>query len=280
MKPLTHVLPISMTFAAIFLMDGCTKQLDLDKSSGELRHCPIEKMISTFARFDGNPLDSVTSEIDFFYNTAGNPDSIISPRFFYAPVFYYFRYDRQNRLTDYQIAYSSTADPVVWHRYSYLRNGDILDSEYAYVDTFRNASHPPASSFEGTLTTYHLDGKGRVVKSTETFPLSPGTGPSIGIYDYDANGDLILPGTTYDNKINPIQTNSVWMFLSLNYSVHNPVAYNGIRFAVFTYDSYGLPTARVHQANTAYFNQLDLLAQFYGDNTSISYGCDLGQPQQ
>ena len=267
MKSLTHVLPISMTFAAIFLLTGCTKQLDLDKTSGELRHCPIQKMIAMFPGYP-NPLDSFRYEIDFFYNTAGNPDSIAEPSFPYAENFYYFRYDRQNRLTDYQIASSPIEDPVVWHRYSYPRNGEIVDSQYAYGDTPRSASHPSVSTSEIDVSTYYLDGKGRVVKST---------GVNTGTYDYDTDGDLIIPGTTYDSKINPLQTNSVWMLLSLNYSEHNAVAYNGVPFAVFTYDLYGLPTTRVRQPNALYYvDGEDFLEQFDGDNTSISYGCDLG----
>ncbi len=66
-----------MTFAAVFLLTACTKQLDLDKTSGELRYCPIQKMVATFVSND-NPLNSVGYEIDFFYNKAGNPDSTVS----------------------------------------------------------------------------------------------------------------------------------------------------------------------------------------------------------
>jgi hypothetical protein len=171
MKSLTHVLPISMTFAAIFLLTGCTKNLDLDKS------------------FTG-----------------------------------------------------------------------------------------------GRIFTYHPDGKGRVVTSTETDPLSPSTVFSVFTYVYDAAGDMVQPSgqpsATYDDKINPLQTNNVWMFLSLNYSVHNAVAYNGIPFVDFTYDPYGLPTEMVRLPNTFFFNETGFLGQYYGDHTSISYGCDLGQPRQ
>jgi hypothetical protein len=280
MKSLTHVLPIATTFAAIFLLTGCTKHLDLDKTSGELRYCPIEKVIGTLPVY-GKPLDSIVIEGDFSYNTAGNPIAITSPRFLYGPpIFYYFRYDRQNRLTDFQSAFYPTTEVVVWHRYSYLRNGDILDSEYVYVDTPYTASHPPVSFTGGRIFTYHLDGKGRVVTSTETDPLSPGTVFSVFAYVYDAAGDLVQPSgepsAAYDDKISPLQTNNVWMFLSLNYSVHNAVAYNGIPFVVFTYDPYGLPTEMVRLPNTFFFNETGFLGQYYGDHTSISYGCDLG----
>ncbi len=86
------------------------------------------------------------------------------------------------------------------------------------------------------LTTYTYDATCRVIKTTTIGIGGPEDGfvPLVNEYSYDINGNLVLPGITYDNKVNIHRTNKVFMFVDRDYSMNNP-------FTAPAYNGYGLP---------------------------------------
>lgn len=76
---------------------------------------------------------------------------------------------------------------------------------------------------------------------------------------YDANGNVVLDYTTYDNYKN---TNKIWMFIDDDYSVNNP-------FTAITYKSVGLPlTFPAAQPSRVYlddfsYRQMNILTMQY-----------------
>ncbi len=109
----------------------------------------------------------------------------------------------------------------------------IRDSFFAYGSTPITAPNPDPEQFEYFLT-YQLDAKGRVVKAIPSPPTDPSNST---LYAYDARGNLVRPGVTYDDKVNPYRTSSTWMFIYQDYSVNNPSTTH-----VAAYNAYGLPT--------------------------------------
>jgi hypothetical protein len=146
----------------------------------------------------------------------------------------------------------------------------VVDSEFAYGDMPITAPAPPQSSFEGIVRTYRLDELGRVIWDSATYG-------GINTFSYDRKGNLIRPGVTYDDKLNPYTTNSVWRFLNQDYSVNNPLVDNlGYQLDTFSYSNFnavGLPKMLTVSSNTR-GNRF-----FYGFQTmAITYDCSCNAP--
>ncbi len=97
----------------------------------------------------------------------------------------------------------------VWSRYTYPSPRVIIDSFFEYQDLLSDANPTlpiPLTWRDSNL----LDEEGR-----------PVAGPGI---TYDHHGNLVVPGFTYDDKINIYQTNPVWQFYYNDYSRNNITA--------------------------------------------------------
>lgn len=75
---------------------------------------------------------------------------------------------------------------------------------------------------------------------------------------YDASGNPT--GRTYDNKLNMNRTNSVWMFITRDYSVNNP-------FTAKQYNDKELPVFVIG-------GQLSLIPGTDGPEYHIEYNCN------
>jgi hypothetical protein len=222
------VLYIFSAAAAVLLVSGCTKALDYfrDNPGEVIKQCQVQ----TLTVYSDN-----AGTVDIDYNSAGNPVDMIyhffdttGPGSFYA-IDNHFRYDKRNRLTDNLADYTFSDEgpdvgenfnAVTWDRYSYPRPNVVLDSFFDYGTMPGSSLNPPLSQF-AELRIFQLDGEGRIIKMTLEFPGLPGQS-SIGYFSYDRNGNLVIPGVTYDSTVNPYRTNAVWMFIYQNYSVNNP----------------------------------------------------------
>jgi dipeptidyl aminopeptidase/acylaminoacyl peptidase len=172
---------------------------------------------------DGNPASVVIAPV-----TTGNPHAL-------------FIYDKNKRLTDYIGSYGNNTDPSnlpglflfeYWVRYAYADNNPASLPIGDTVRTLGQAINGVISfASQTTIESFVYDAEKRIVSisATGTFPT-----PTV-TFTYDANGNLVLPNTTYDAKKNFRQTNKVWMLIDRNYSRNNP-------FVATQYNAEGFPT--------------------------------------
>ena len=211
--------------------------------------------VVNFCRIEGFNLGPDGAGQKVTYDEQGNPVSIveITPTPNLAGQNFYFRYDKHNRLTDYQIVYYGGSEPVIWDRYSYPRKNIVIDSEYAYETGALNAPHPDPAGFDH-LTVDSLDDQGRLA------------GP---VYD-ERGDDITNPAWTYDDKINVYRTSYTWMFLFRDFSTNNVLnPANFVDGGIASYNQYGLPLT--------FSNPIPIqesFALFYLPFT-VSYSCSL-----
>ena len=231
--------------------------------------CPIRELQVSYTLLPsvnyGTNCYSATFSVT--YNEAGNPILVSATSVggfgnAYDVYDYHFRYDREQHLTDYFNNFKGEPGAVLWDRYSYPRPRMIIDSQYQYGNGLVNGP-PPTSAPDIIVDTIELDRLGRVVNDH-----------NLGSYQYDARGNLVRPEVTYDDKINPYQTNYTWMFIARDFSVNNPITIQyeiGTQWvnAVVSTNRLGLPVALTGNAY-AYDNAFQLLF----DSLHIVYACD------
>jgi hypothetical protein len=209
------------------------------------------------------------------YDKKGNMLSIVAEEG--APLYMnfdkYYRYDKQNRLTDYILAYHGNPVPFEWQSYQYFKD-KITDTAYVHCGDISSPT-PPVNAPADNKFFYEIkkDIWGRVISVTYT---SYGTVGQI-LTQYDSHGNRVTdPVTSYDNKINPYRTNTSLQFTEGDYSANNPVGYygyQGFSFAkIVNYNAYGLPTKYV--ALFGYPNNLGMFGYVY-DTLEIKYDCDI-----
>ena len=241
------------------ILSGCKKALD-DLAGQQIADaCRITKITYTRAF---HPLDSIM----FTYDAHGNPVSGIRPDPGTGYTNFLWRYDNQHRLTDqidlYGVEVSAEVPPEDWQRFFYDKKGRIAeDSEYnfpAVVD-----GHPVQGPFGAVrLLDYGYDGYDRLTKVTLTQ-----NGNVVNTWDfaYDSKGNLT--GESYDDKINFHRTNQIWMFLSWDYSLNNPLT------ATYKYNRLGLPVS----IDCIGENSAELMDGIYGslsfNQATIQYDC-------
>lgn len=180
---------------------------------------------------------------------------------------YYFRYDSHNRLKDYLFTDGGGATYVYsWDRYTYPAHNIVVDSTYDYQGMLSdpNPIYPDNLTSVKTIT---QDAQGR---NTRIIYWSPYYQDTTYIH-YDAQGDVILPGVGYDNKVNWYQLSPTWQLVFNDYSKHNPYAPATLVFpaSITAYDQYGLPTAFKQRATNATLMVFNSYATI-----DVSYSCD------
>lgn len=205
----------------------------------------------------------------FTYNAFGDPVAFIPLGYSTTgSVRYEFKYDANRRLTDYIGYYPvPSATPVCefWTKYYYNAKGQVVrDTSYA--------SPAYGAQLHGNVvfksyTHYEYDGEGRI--SRTVFRQLVNGAPNGLVRDYkfvyNGQGNLVLPGAVYDDKVSVYRSNNVWMFLNRNYSRNNVRRASG-------YNIHGLPLG--FSTPPAPQPSLGML-QFIGlNNVSIDYRCD------
>jgi hypothetical protein len=234
MKPIIRVFSALAFVIILFQLASCRKIVDkiFKKPDGDIKFCNIKKVT-----LQATPLsDPYTYE--FTYNALGDPVKAITDDPGTSRPNFYFRYDDENRLTDY-IGLYENGQYESWHKYGYDASGlAVKDTQWVF-GTF--GPEPDPASFSITEHTYEYDALKRIVKRTSV-DLIGGGAPDVTTYTYDAEGNL-APGT-YDDHVNFHRTNRIWMFVDRDYSKNLPipaVSYNSWDLPL-EFDTFATPT--------------------------------------
>jgi YD repeat-containing protein len=247
-----------ISIVTLFLtLPACHKIGDIiHHGGGSAKKCDIN-LITTYTNDD-------SLVFSFSYNQQGNPLSILSNKTQQGLYNRHFKYDQQHRLA-YYFAEPLAGQPIDFyylHRFTYNnQNQIIIDSNYlgGTFAAVNNGTQAPVQ-----IVHFEYDTWGRIKQTKEVnYPGSGAETIYITTYSYDANGNLVKPGVSYDNKINWAQTNNIWMFLRRDYSVNNP-------FTATQYNGKKLPT-RLNEVQTPY---TIFVEQVYYGNSVVEYDCD------
>jgi hypothetical protein len=218
-------------FIAMTGLSGCRKIVEYINEHPGIRAGDYQIKKLAFTRFYGG-----TDTLNFAYNVWGNPVTILRPDPSTGSPDFSFRYDGRNRLTDMIGAYGTVitfSNVESWNKYFYDAAGRIVkDSLYFFPDVVDG--HPIRGEHGVVgIVYYEYDDHNRLSKVTNWH--QDATTPLIYTFAYGADGNL--SGYTYDSKVNFLQTNKIWMFLTMDYSLNNRLV------ATYTYNKAGLPTS-------------------------------------
>lgn len=257
MKKNNRVVLLTGVVVSILLL-GCNKLEDyLGKDPlATYDKCRVEKM--TYSYFSTS-VDMVVN-----YNSYGDPVSVIQTQASTGRPNMIFKYDNKRRLTDYIGAYSNGGFEY-WHQYVYDNKGRVIrDTTYllGWIDNGK-----PVDYYDGAVIYYEYDQYGRITHTTQDWWSYPDN-PLELYYSYDAKGNLVVPGVTYDNKISIHRTHRVWMFIDRNYSINNAHA--------TVWNEHGLPT-KLNQG-VEDFSGTQFAGYYNGKFDTIIYKCKGDSP--
>jgi hypothetical protein len=216
------IFPVMLLFAVSQFI-GCKKHVNPEDYE-DLQLCNIKRLVI--------PRSFYRDTADFFYNAFGNPKAINVTNVATGNPNYVFKYDHAQRLKEFIGVYSNgTFD--VWRKYFYGPGGRIV-SDSAFTFGSYNGGAYPSDYYYQFVEYFEYDSEGRVSKVTSVYTLPAGTPTTVNTYNYDVNGNLVVPGTVYDDKINYRRTNKIWKFVDRNYSKNNPLV-------ATSYNPVGLP---------------------------------------
>lgn len=215
---------------------ACHKFVDID----DLWHkhnpdCRIEEIAyqpgfgpdTTYATFSYNHKGQPTG-INFSFISTGRPNVL-------------FRYNNKGWLTDYIAPYDN-GHYEYWAHYTHDANGRIIADSSHTFGTFPN-EQPQSDGMIRASTVYEYDGYDRIKKVTKTYSSHT----EAFEYLYNVVGNLEIKNRYiegyfagsdtfhYDNKVNILRTNRIWMFIDRDYSKNN-------RQVAERYNKSGLPT--------------------------------------
>jgi hypothetical protein len=219
MKKINSVLISIIIMMLLIPFSSCQKIIDriFNHHPEPLYNCTITQVKQSI---DGG-VENIRTGI-VYNNQHGDPDSVIFDieTGSAGAHLFYFKYDAAHRLVEYSGWYSRReGDYYFLHHYGYEGNKIIYDTtQWQQAGKWTRM---------GIL---EYDAQDRVIKENFRDTLLddvPGTSSDFppATYSYDANGNLT--GATYDNKINFLRTNNVWMFTQRNYSKNNPEGATG-----------------------------------------------------
>jgi hypothetical protein len=276
--------PLAAFAVTLLVLSSCRKVYDFIRDHPDAHDslCRITKINLTGAFNEAD-------EFDISYNDKGNPTtmlvhppgnpSLIGP---IGNLNSWFKYDKHDRLLYYYSNFPAgdggTNDPnamsgIAFHKYTYPRPDFVTDTLIFYPG---GTGFPPMydSGLQTSISGYTLDVHGRISKVWQLF-RDPHQPPQlIQEMNYDAKGNLPLPGTdlSYDDKVNPYRTNRIWQFVFNNYSRNNVVK---IDYYYFTqYNEFGLPlNLRNLEMSPYYYSLFDMTNT--GADMTFTYACSI-----
>ncbi|MDH7459853.1 hypothetical protein QEG73_01145 [Chitinophagaceae bacterium 26-R-25] len=253
----------------IVFASGCKKVYDyIDHHPTST--CDACQVVQLTAYYHGDP-----TVFSINYDKKGNVTSIIGDRD-HPEYDYYIRYDKQNRVSDIISIYHGNTGAVTWETFRYFP-GKIVDTIYAYAGLITDPN-PPYDAYNKNYAVLKTDDLGRVISRVFFIPLAPNNPQSIIPFPYNSIGNLVLPGTIADNKINPNRTNKLWQLMSLDYSVNN-IVYDPAadsyyiqdeKPVIISYNTYGLPIK--YKTPKPYASPRVFGIVF--DSMTVKYDCD------
>jgi hypothetical protein len=242
---------------SLFQFSACRKLEDLILSgqTGGLPACKVETITSN------NVGENYTNV--FTYDNHGNPlGATVSPAgMIRSTLHYIFRYDQNHRLADWIGLSTDSSYYFFWHKYKYNAKSQIVQDSLYRDGSF--SEDPKPVGHENELIVYTYDSQDRMT-SALTYE---GTALIYhNTYQYDQDGNLVRPGMTYDRKVNPHQTNKIWMFLDQEYSVNNS-------FPAIKYNQEGLPLKFNLPVEIPYPTNSDYFVGIELNVSTITYSC-------
>lgn len=243
--------------AVIALSSGCRKIIDKYFPGGkDDTSCSITEMHLREDLF--GTVGEYTAR--FTYNIKGNPDTVLifsNDRLVHT---HYLSYNDNDQLVTYNAFYDSDGINFFFtHTYAY-NNAGRIEKDSAEFNSLSDMGDIDQDAIAYTL---HYDAKGRIIKEEgiryerDNEPVQEEVDGSE--YEYDTEGNRVFStATEYDDKLNYLRTNPIWMFLQRNYSENNPVGATG-------YNSAGLPLGFSPSASTGFFAGVPL---------DITYACE------
>jgi len=205
-----------------------------------------------------------TQHARFIYNGAGEPQEML-PDFMYSPDLH-FRYDKKGRLSDVLQTDPGGTFVYLWSIYTYPSAREIIDSIYEYQGNVNDPRPPGLPDLTVRIVKMQLDDFGRPVRFL-AYTSDPRDPPNSFEETYDRNGNLVMDGAVYDNKINIYQTSKTWQLYFLDYSRNNRMSPPGAPMTPAAYNTYGLPTEFLGPSWMIFgftFNAMD-----------VTYACDV-----
>jgi hypothetical protein len=174
--------------------------------------CKILKIAHVDRSGSGDPSANYAGY--FTYTPWGDPEKITWDLKTTGRPDYFFTYDNKRRLTRFEgLLNSSVFDFVTIYNYE----GDKIVGDSSWfigtdVNNFRG------TAFSSIANKYTYDTKGRIVRvdAISTF------GTFSATFEYDAAGNRVRPGATYDNKKSYLRTNAWLMLVTKDFSMNNP----------------------------------------------------------
>jgi hypothetical protein len=262
MKRYTQPGMLAFALIASLVFPACSKMREYieQHASAVSKYCRIDSLV---VKGDGP-----TAYYQFSYNDAGNPVAmqLVAPPGDQFGFDLHFRYDKRGRLSDNMQTPPGETLVLLCHRYSYPSPTVIIDSLYEYGGYIGDANPPNDPSVPRLMHKLLLDQYGRIVK---ILSYDPDVTTELS---YDKNGNLIIAGVFYDNKVNIYQTNKVWQLIFNNYSRNNPTAPPpgtppGPQTTPAAYNAYELPTKL--------FGPFQDVFGLYYTELDVTYSCDV-----
>lgn len=224
---------------------------DFDPRDGnnDFKQCRIEKITFT------TPSTHLVRTWTFVYNANNDPVTVTPSHIETGSPVHTFYYDKKGRLIQYVGFYANGVGYESFHKYVYDNHNVIVRDTQRLFGDYLGQPTPP-----NQLAVHYLsyDKLNRIKADSIVF----GTGVSgVNRYNYDNNGNLIIPGASYDNKLNLHRTNKIWMFFDRNYSLNNPAG-------ATKYNHFELP--QIVEPNSYSL----ILGQGGDDMAVIRYSCD------
>jgi hypothetical protein len=254
----------------IVLLPGCSKlREEIEQYPSDIgKYCKIQSFSETAPYVGGG-----VTHYNVSYNAAGNPLELVQADNLFQGLGLdlHFRYDKKGRLSDVLQTDPGMTFVYIWDRYSYPSSRVVIDSVFDYQGSVNDPSPPYDPEEQERIEVIKLDGEGRAI-NVYTYYTGPGIPASSYDLTYDRNGDQVIAGVTYDDKINIYQTSAVWQLHYLDYSRNNPVypppgSIGGTQTPA-KYNSYGLPTQFLGPSV-----QLFYLPPF--EEFDVTYSCDV-----
>lgn len=213
---------------------SCKKIIDeiVKHPNGAASDCRIVQVTSHLK--DSDMLDTAR----FSYDGKGNPVSIkhsvsawlLENRYYSADQ--HFGYYPDGRLAAYLMESYPYVDAsgkqsyfaYTWQKFTYVGSNLIIDSVFSYASGALEGSFSPINPQDNLkgIQNLILDSYGRVSK-IDVYDTEGNFERTVN-YPYDSNGNLVVPGVTYNTtKHNLKQTSKVWMLITYDFSLNSPV---------------------------------------------------------
>jgi hypothetical protein len=152
------------------------------------------------------------------YDQFENPTSITTFHPIFGRANHTFKYDHWHRMIEWRQEVPNGLFQE-WHFYGFDNNGRIANDSAFYMGQI---SDPRNTAVFANYYTLEYDNQGRIIRQGQRSKNDNFTSVFWSDFLYDGHGNLIIPGVTYDDKINMNRTNDIWQFLLRNYSMNNP----------------------------------------------------------